>query len=632
MPSAGNGGTAMAEVGGIEDALGADHEGTEAEARVGGADAVAMAIAIDQARYDPQLSRNASEYLGRQRHLVDLQIKHFDEEHNLAIAAAKRKRYADHIRNGLGTLLALVATGIVIGLGLMAWDAARDRGLVIEPFAVPPDFAEQGLGGQIVAKQVLDRLTELQSQTASQRPANSYRNNWGDEIKVQIPETGVSLGELRTSLRESLGHETHISGEIYRTAAGLTVTARSGDEASKRITGTDAELDQLIDRAAEAVYHQTQPYRYALYLVTRQRFAEALEIVTPLAHHPDRLERAWAHTAIGDLGVAQGADPAFAAREQRASLAEIPGFAPALFDLTRAENWSGHDQELVKAATEFIAADRSRRLDIAKAAQAASLADVLEWKARAEGDYPEAIQQARVLADTPREFSRVRGLIAEAESAALNHDLVTVRESALQLPADHPSRYLALGLIALELGDATAVSLLDEKVLTAPRSFFPDGLFSTPALSLRHYVPWAAIAKARFGDLPAAAELIATTPADCYLCVRARSQIAVMAGDRAQAERWFTEAIRQGPGLPQAFVDRGAAHLTWGDVPSAIADAEQAAKLSPHHAGAWKLWGDALGRQSQWKPALAKYDEALKYAPNWVALRKARDAAAKQKI
>jgi hypothetical protein len=210
----------MAEGGGIEDALSADHEGTEAEARVGGADPVVMAVAIDQARCDPELSRNAGEYLARQRHLVDLQIKLCDEEHQLAIAAAKRKRYADRIRNGLGTFLALVAAYIAVALGAMTWDAAQDRGLVIEPFAVPPDLAEKGLSGQVVAKQVLDRLAELQSQTASQRPANSYRNNWGDDIKVQIPETGVSLGELRRYLRESLGHETHISGEIYTRRPG----------------------------------------------------------------------------------------------------------------------------------------------------------------------------------------------------------------------------------------------------------------------------------------------------------------------------------------------------------------------------------------------------------------------------
>jgi hypothetical protein len=31
------------------------------------------------------------------------------------------------------------------------------------------------------------------------------------------------------------------------------------------------------------------------------------------------------------------------------------------------------------------------------------------------------------------------------------------------------------------------------------------------------------------------------------------------------------------------------------------------------------------------KEALAKYDEALKYAPNWAALKEAREAAEKRK-
>ena len=34
-------------------------------------------------------------------------------------------------------------------------------------------------------------------------------------------------------------------------------------------------------------------------------------------------------------------------------------------------------------------------------------------------------------------------------------------------------------------------------------------------------------------------------------------------------------------------------------------------------------------RQGQSKQAPVKYEEALKYAPNWAALREARDAAAK---
>jgi predicted negative regulator of RcsB-dependent stress response len=42
-----------------------------------------------------------------------------------------------------------------------------------------------------------------------------------------------------------------------------------------------------------------------------------------------------------------------------------------------------------------------------------------------------------------------------------------------------------------------------------------------------------------------------------------------------------------------------------------------------------KTWGDVLMRQSDRKQAIQKYDEALKYAPAWVQLKAAHDAAAK---
>jgi predicted negative regulator of RcsB-dependent stress response len=44
-----------------------------------------------------------------------------------------------------------------------------------------------------------------------------------------------------------------------------------------------------------------------------------------------------------------------------------------------------------------------------------------------------------------------------------------------------------------------------------------------------------------------------------------------------------------------------------------------------------KVWGDVLMKQGKTKDALAKYDEALKYAPNWKQLKEARETLAKQK-
>jgi hypothetical protein len=42
-------------------------------------------------------------------------------------------------------------------------------------------------------------------------------------------------------------------------------------------------------------------------------------------------------------------------------------------------------------------------------------------------------------------------------------------------------------------------------------------------------------------------------------------------------------------------------------------------------------WGDLLAKQSKAKDALGKYDEALRYAPNWQQLKDAREALAKRK-
>ena len=72
-------------------------------------------------------------------------------------------------------------------------------------------MAARGLTGQVVAARLLDRLSQMQTETVSNRAASSYANNWGDDIKVEIPETGVSIGQLYDYLRRWLGHETRIS-------------------------------------------------------------------------------------------------------------------------------------------------------------------------------------------------------------------------------------------------------------------------------------------------------------------------------------------------------------------------------------------------------------------------------------
>ena len=120
----------------------------------------------------------------------------------------------------------------------------------------------------MVASRVLDRLTLLQSQTSTARPAKSYANAWGEHgIKLEIPETGMSLSELDQWLRERLGNDTHVTGEIVRTATGVTITARSGDDGAETVSGPDTDTDAMVGKLAEAIYRLTQPYRYGAYLL-----------------------------------------------------------------------------------------------------------------------------------------------------------------------------------------------------------------------------------------------------------------------------------------------------------------------------------------------------------------------------
>jgi len=58
---------------------------------------------------------------------------------------------------------------------------------------------------------------------------------------------------------------------------------------------------------------------------------------------------------------------------------------------------------------------------------------------------------------------------------------------------------------------------------------------------------------------------------------------------------------------------------------------KDANQKGPHWADPLKAWGDVLVKQGKTNDALVKYDEALKYAPNWNQLKEARAAAAKQK-
>jgi hypothetical protein len=226
--------------------------GAEAVASgVAGVDPFAAAMALGGASRDKAdafldeqraLAANQSALVTDQRHYVRERYKQLVEQVEETWLRIWMLRLAVLLR------IATAFVGVVIaaGLAFMVWDAAHSNNLRIEPFSVPPDLAARGLTGEVVAARVIDRLNFMQAHTNTARPARSYSTSWGEDgIKLEIPKGGISLAELNSWLHEKIGNDTYVTGEVVRTAAGIQVTARTGQQSTEAVSGADADIDAL---------------------------------------------------------------------------------------------------------------------------------------------------------------------------------------------------------------------------------------------------------------------------------------------------------------------------------------------------------------------------------------------------
>lgn len=168
-----------------EETRGAD---TVAESAGAGVDPVAVALALGGAS-----QAQADAFLKKQAHLADLQAKELAHELELRHWSLLVRHLSGRLKLTFEVGLAVAAVALAAFLGAAVWNAAHANGVVIESFSVPPDLAERGLTGEVVAGEFLDRLTEINQATISARSGKSYAASWGDDIKVEIPDTGISV-------------------------------------------------------------------------------------------------------------------------------------------------------------------------------------------------------------------------------------------------------------------------------------------------------------------------------------------------------------------------------------------------------------------------------------------------------
>jgi len=575
-------------------------------------DPIATGIAIGRA--SPAIDSEVIAFLRDQRLHLHEQFRHLREQLRLRLWEQRMGVF-------LRVATAIVGVAVASGAALMVWDAAHSKGLIIEPFNVPPDMAARGLSGQVVATQMLDRLTALQDATDSSRAPQSYANNWGDNIKVEIPDTGVSIGELQRFLKGWLGHDTHITGEVYHTATGIAVTARAGTDTGATFTGAETELQALVEKAAEHVYGDTQPYRYANFLdrdfspaglVQRRTRAEA--IYQQLSLGPDIQERAWAINGLGTLAASfPGKGNRVAADYYRKAITVWPDFTIGHYALAYREYFlDRRESELRDFRTALRLLHQGSIPDVHPKALPLVQGEAAGMAAALTGDCAAAIPIFKTVADTHITFANGSYILGQLDALVClenQHNPGGARAYMRDLGITTPPPDYRDVLIAAGQQDWPAVLAAWEQMGAARRARSPR---EAPLA-----VAPVALARAHLGDTKGAQALIANTLPDCEGCLLARAQIAQMQGQNARADWWFARAAARTPSIPFADFEWGAALLQRGQPDNAIEKFKLSSQKGPHFADPLEGWGEALMLQNRSDLALAKFEEAARYAPNW---------------
>jgi len=438
----------------------------------------------------------------------------------------RTRQVGERVRAALWAVLAIAAAAILVLIGAMLIRASRTDALVVQSFRVPPAMQAKGLTGEVVATQLLDKLAEMQEQSESTRAASSYANNWENDLKIDIPNTGATAEQIWKLLRGWLGKETRISGEVIETKDGLALTARVGSQPGRRFVDKKGDLDALVTQGADLIYSKTQAYRHAISLDAPERKAERLAALTRLTADESAIERKWAYSGLS-VTLRNGGDFKGAVAMAEKSLALDPGMIPAMGNLSAAHLLLGHDQRTIDLNT------RWRTLKVGKEYDARIVAANGCNQMVAGGDIlrdPVLLDRASDCLEASTSSMSMRAPGVRVDAATMRHDPRPAQEFVQQGAGFEPVEAVFSTLLyrldsALERGAVPELAQLLEDYRTgrAKRNADPNsGAYYAATLATQSWPNEARILLA-LGRAKEAAALIARTPLDCYDCVRTQS-------------------------------------------------------------------------------------------------------------
>jgi tetratricopeptide (TPR) repeat protein len=596
-----------------------------------GTEPMVAAVAANLSGQDPQVAAETVAMFRKQTEVLEVQKKNLEAEYRFFEAEWNPRLLALRLRTGFQVFFALFATVIGIGLAIVIYQAVQSRSVVIDPIDIAPNLAAEVPSSRILAAGLLDVLTRIQAATRTSAEHRSLSNAWTNDIAIDVPETGVSIGQLERMLKTRFGHDQHIDGDLVKARTGaLALTVRGSGILAKTFTDQSENLDKLLTRAGEYVYSQSQPGLWAAYLSNNDRNDEAIQFAQGAYTTVAPSERPyvlnyWANalTAKGSEGAMREALPLY-----RETVRLQPDFWIGYNNIMYALAGLGDEEGVVRVGEQMIKAAGGRPGRAPEAMYGNYDQEV--WDLPAErAEQIEDMDSHGGIGTTGAAGGAINLAIAlfeaqmhDVDAAALRLKTTPVDEKS---PGDVAAAAMDRALVAERSGDLKAAAQAWDAYGVA---------YANPIVSTSNpgYICYAAVTYEKTGQ-PAKADA-ALNPAgkltlvDCY---RFRADVLDLRGDWPAAQQWYAKAATLAPSVPAGHYSWGVALARHGDLAAAAAKLKDANLKGPHWADPLKAWADVLAQQGHRKEALAKYDQALKYAPNWQQLKDARAAAAKQK-
>ena len=197
--------------------------------------------------------------------------------------------------------LAALTAGIVVVAGLWLF-FSRDN-IIIETFDVPKGWVDQGLSGDVLARQIRDALEKMEIAGHNNLQTDSFVVHADpDPIPdIKIGETGIGLRTFFDDARAVLNR--HISVDFIVTSAfkseprlgsivvTLRVSRRGNPGQLVTLTGPFNDPQSMTLRAAEALLRKINPFALGLYLYGQSDVSTAEQVWNELANDPTHSAR-----------------------------------------------------------------------------------------------------------------------------------------------------------------------------------------------------------------------------------------------------------------------------------------------------------------------------------------------------